>query len=440
MMSITPKIEKTVDEDEIDDVKKYDDVKLEIEESGDITEIDNFEEMVGEHHDGMLLRGIFGYGFEKPSAIQGKTIMPVLSGRDVIAQAQSGSGKTGAFGIASIARVDMEIDGPQVIIIENTKELALQVKDVVDNIGKYVKIKTCLCIGQNNKTYENIEEARKSHILIGTPGRLLDLFTKSPKLATTISLLVLDEADELLKSKGKSNFIETIYGIITKMPKKSQICCFSATYTDAIVGEDGIINCFMKDPQKILIKNSEVSVKMIKNYFCNICTERGKYYPEQIKYNKLVEFYSKLNLCQTIIFVNTTNTVVQLTEKLKSDKYSVDMIHGTMNDLEKREVLKQFRRSTFRILITTDLIARGIDVQQVGLVINFDVPQNPEYYIHRVGRSGRYGRIGIAITFVIDDNIDTTNMRKIEDVYEIEFEEMPDLKDVNSMLIGMATI
>ena len=414
----------------------------EIEDDGiDIETVKyDFDEMVGEYHDGMLVRGIYGYGFQRPSTIQAETILPILSGRDIVAQAQSGSGKTGAFGIASIAKVDIDITAPQVIIIGNSKELALQIQDVINNLSKYTDVKTCLCIGQNNRTIDNLNEAKKSHILIGTPGRLTELVTKYEKLTSEIKLLVLDEADCLLNTGTVSDFIENIKTIVLSLPKKSQICCFSATYRNEIIGEDGIINYFMKDPQKILIKNSEVSVKMIKNYYYNIFCDKGKYNPEQLKYNKLVEFYDKLSLCQTVIFVNTIENAQKLTLQLKYDKYSVELIHSKMVDTERREILKYFRQSKFRILIATDLIARGIDVQQVGLVINYDVPSNPEYYIHRVGRSGRFGRIGIAITFVIDNDLDTSRMRKIEDVYEIAFEEMPALKDVNSILVGMATI
>lgn len=395
------------------------------DKSTEIKEFDSFDDTLCEYHDGELLRGIYGYGFDRPSEIQSKTIIPICEGRDLIAQAQSGSGKTGAFGIGALTRVKTELKGPQVIIIGNTRELALQILNVLNELGAHTNIKNCLCVGGTlgNSTMKNLEEARKSHILIGTPGRLNDLINKDKLLVKEIKLLILDEADYLLVR----DFIAQIKLITKAIPKDTQICLFSATYPPDVLE---MTKYFMHDPVKILIKNEEVSVELIKNYFVNV-----KY--EEYKYDTLVEFYQKLSVCQAVIFVNSINKAEELGNKLKDDGHTVGIIHSKMDDLERREVLKLFRTSRYRILVATDIISRGIDVQQVGLVINYDIPKDSEQYIHRVGRSGRFGKIGVAISLVTDHFQDIKKMQFIEKTYKIDFLPLPSLEIVNTFLTGL---
>lgn len=407
-------------------------------------EIENFDDSLGEYADGTLVKGIYEYGFDRPSPIQAKTIPPILEGRDTIAQAQSGSGKTGAFVIASLTKIDNTQNYPQVIIVVNTHELAMQVDGVAKNISKHMNIKRCLCIGgkmggdkdQKNNVYTNLRDAYNSHFLVATPGRLNDLIKRGDEkhidLLSGVKILILDEADKLLTS-----FTDDIRALTKCIPKNTQVCMFSATYpTDSLE----ITRKIVKDPVNILIKPESVSVDMIKNYF--VILEREEY-----KYGTLVDIYSHVSVCQTVIFVNSVKKADDLALKLEHDGHSVGVLHSKLDDHIRMQKLLEFRKMKTRILIATDIISRGIDVQQVGLVINYDVPDDPEQYIHRVGRSGRYGKAGIAITFVKDgksrysrfgnDGLsDTAKMENILQRYSINFEHMPSLDNINSKLTG----
>jgi superfamily II DNA/RNA helicase len=413
-------------------------------------EFDSFDDVLYEYHDGNLLRGLYAYGFERPSPIQSKTIISMCEGRDTVAQAQSGSGKTAAFGIAALARVDITIKHPQVIIIGNTRELANQIAGVLNDIGTFTGIKICVCVGGNAppthntfdksdehkkkhisgpNTFQNYEEAKNSHILVCTPGRLNDLIVKDQNqkkdklLLKNIKLLILDEADYLLTG----DFILQIQMITRSIPKDTQVCLFSATYSEEVIK---LSEKIIKDPVKILITNEKVSVESIKNFYVNI-------HREEYKYGTLVEFYNKISVCQAVIFVNAIEKAEQLGNKLKEAGHTVGIIHSKMDDIDRREILKNFRNTRIRILVATDIIARGIDVQQVGLVINYDIPEKSEQYIHRVGRSGRFGKIGVAISLVTDHYKDIDKMKAIEKNYKINFEELPELDVINNFLTGL---
>jgi translation initiation factor 4A len=387
----------------------------------------SFDDFLFEFHEGNLIKGIYAYGFEKPSPIQAKTIVPICDGVDIIAQARSGSGKTGAFVIGTLARVNIEEQFIQAVIIANTKELASQIFHVFKNIGNSINVKLSLCVGGSD-TSSNLKEAYESHILICTPGRLFGLIEKDmfrkPKIRMLdrLKLLIIDEADLLL---GK-NFIEQTKNIITNIPKKTQICLFSATYAREALE---LTREFMNKPIKILIEAEKISVEAIKNYYINVGEEDNKY-------SIILDFYQKISVCQAVIFVNSIEKGVDLAEKLVNNGYPVGLLHSKLEDEKRLDVLKKFRLTQTRILIATDLISRGIDVQQVGLVINYDVPGKIEQYIHRVGRSGRYGKLGVAITFVTDDNYDVEKMKNIQKIYKINFEELPTLDNVNKYLTG----
>jgi translation initiation factor 4A len=392
---------------------------------------DNFDDFLCEYHEGNLLRGIYGYGFEKPSLIQAKAIQPILDGKDLIAQAQSGSGKTGAFTIAAISKVDAKINKPQIIIIANTRELALQIVNVASELAKYTGIKISACIGgQTGKDAQtNLKEAHSSHILIGTPGRLADLIERDGRkkggstLFNELKLFVLDEADALLGS----DFLQQIYVVIKKLPKTSQIALFSATFLPETLE---LTSKFMNNPVRILVEREKVSVDLIKNFFVDI----GR---EEHKYAVLVELYQKVSVCQAVIFVNSIRKAIDVSERLRYDGHAVGTIHAKLNDVERNDVLKNFRKTQTRILVATDIISRGIDVQQVGLVVNYDVPFEAEHYIHRVGRSGRYGKLGVAITLTTNHHMDYTRMENIESTYSIRFSPLPGLEEINNLLTGM---
>lgn len=393
-------------------------------------DFDNFEDILCEYHEGNLLKGIFAYGFENPSIIQQKSILPIIKGYDVIAQARSGSGKTGAFVIGALARIEAHKKYPQVVIMTNTRELSAQIMFVTKHLSQSTDISISLCIGGNNtqNSFENLREASKSQILIGTTGRILDLLTKDErksykhKLFDNLKIIIFDEADMMLSG----DFVEKIQDIFHFVPENVQTCFFSATYSPDIIN---LTNRIAKKPLNILINDDDVSIEYIKNFYVDIDKE-------DYKYDALVDFYSKLNTCQTIIFVNSVRKAIELTDRLKMDSHSVDSIHSELTDVERCDILKRFRTGATRTLIATDIISRGIDVQQVSLIINYDVPISPEQYIHRVGRSGRYGKLGVAITLNTSKKFDDDRMFSIRDKYKVDFQPLPELELVDEYLKG----
>ena len=367
---------------------------------------ENFEEMKLKDN---LLRGIYSYGFESPSKIQSIAINPMMSGKDIIAQSQSGTGKTGAFVISTLQLIDDKLKGAQALIAVPTRELAFQVYDVCKNLGQYLNIKPVLCVGglkiQDSKT--DLEEG--SIIVIGTPGRIIDMIDRkylSPKL---IKLLILDEADEMLSI----SFLNQIKNIIKYLPKKSQICLFSATMPKEIVE---LTDQFMNDPQIILIKPEQLSVEGIKQFYINVQYDNWKF-------DTFCDLYDMISISQSIVYVNTKNKAEGLREKLYDKNFTVSIIHSDMKSEERAAIMTKFRNGGTRILISTDLLSRGIDVQQVSIVINYDLPNNRECYIHRIGRSGRFGRKGVAINFATKR--DMWKIHELQSYYSTQINEMP---------------
>jgi translation initiation factor 4A len=359
-----------------------------------------------------LLRGIYAYGYERPSAIQQRAIVPMMTGRDIIAQAQSGTGKTGTFTIGSLEQLDFSTETPycQAIFLSPTKELAEQTLSVVNSIGSYLNIKAHLCIG--GKSVKNDLDVLKKgvHVMIGTPGRIYDLLNRNAIDGNKIKVLVIDEADTML-DRG---FKEQLYYILKAgLSDEMQICLFSATLSDETLE---ITNKFMNDPIQILIKKSDVALEGIKQYYINIDKEEAKL-------DVFMDIFEVISVTQCIIYCNSKTKVTWLHDKLKEEKFPVAEIHGEMKIEEREEIMDKFRSSSIKLLITTDLLARGIDVQGVSLVINFDVPTNRENYIHRIGRSGRYGRKGCAINFITPN--DSKYIKDIESYYSIKMTEMP---------------
>jgi translation initiation factor 4A len=359
-----------------------------------------------------LLRGIFGYGYERPSIIQQRAIVPMMTGKDLIAQAQSGTGKTGTFTIGTLEQIDInENEKPycQAIFISPTKELADQTLDVVNALGKYLKVKAHLCIG--GKSVKNDLDVLKNgiHIMIGTPGRIYDLLNRGAIDGTKIKVLVIDEADTML-DRG---FKEQLYFILKAgLSDDMQICLFSATLSDETLE---ITNKFMNEPTQILLKKSEVALEGIKQYYINIDKEEGKL-------DTFLDIIETISVTQCIVYCNSKTKVTWLYEKLKNEKFPVAEIHGEMKIDEREIIMDKFRSSGVKYLITTDLLARGIDVQGVSLVLNFDVPTNRENYIHRIGRTGRYGRKGCAINFLTPN--DGKYKQDIESYYETKWIDM----------------
>lgn len=356
-----------------------------------------------------LLRGIYSYGFEKPSAIQSHAIKPFMDGKDLIAQAQSGTGKTAAFTIGCLQRINPEEAATQALLLSPTRELALQTYKVVANISEYMKLRIVCCIGGASvrDMIARIEDG--AQIIVGTPGRVIDMLNRRVIKPDGIKVLVLDEADEML-SQG---FKDQIYEIFQCLPETMQVGLFSATMPpDAIE----ISKRFMRDPVKILVKREELTLEGIKQFYISV--EKEEY-----KLPTLCDLYSTLSIAQTVIFVNTRRKVDSVSAYMNKEGYPVACTHGDLDANERTKVLMNFKEGKSRVLITTDLFARGIDVQQVSLVINYDLPTNFENYIHRIGRGARFGRKGVAINFVTDNDVST--MREIEKTYETEIKEMP---------------
>eukprot|EP00164_Ancoracysta_twista_P002522 GFYU01003360.1.p1 GENE.GFYU01003360.1~~GFYU01003360.1.p1 ORF type:complete len:410 (-),score=138.66 GFYU01003360.1:247-1476(-) len=356
-----------------------------------------------------LLRGIYGYGFEKPSAIQQRAIIPIVKGHDVIAQAQSGTGKTATFCIAMLQSIDTTLRETQALVLSPTRELATQTQHVAMALGDYLQVKAHACIGGKSIG----EDIRKlefgQHIVSGTPGRVFDMIQRKSLRTRSIKMLILDESDEML-SRG---FKEQISDVYRYLPPATQVVIVSATLPNEILQ---MTKKFMHDPIRILVKRDELTLDGIKQFFVGV--ER-----EEWKFDTLCDLYDTLTITQAVIFCNTRRKVDWLTEKMRESNFTVSSMHGDMPQKERDAIMTEFRSGGSRVLITTDVWARGIDVQQVSLVINYDLPNNRELYIHRIGRSGRFGRKGVAINFVKDDDIRI--LRDIEQFYSTQIDEMP---------------
>lgn len=368
--------------------------------------VDNFDNMDLREE---LLRGVYGYGFEKPSAIQQRSILPLVKGLDVIAQAQSGTGKTATFTIGILQKIDFDRPEAQALILAPTRELAQQIQKVVLALGDYLGVKCHSCIG-GTKVRDDISKLQSGvHVVVGTPGRVYDMICRSVLKPNTIKIFVLDEADEML-SRG---FKDQMYDIFTTLPQTVQVGLFSATMPpDAL----DITKRFMNKPIRILVKRDELTLEGIKQFY--IAIER-----EDWKFETLCDLYDTLNITQAVIFCNTRRKVDWLTDRMRQKEFTVSSTHGDISQKDRDVILNEFRTGSSRVLITTDLLARGIDVQQVSLVINYDLPRNLENYIHRIGRSGRFGRKGVAINFITQD--DSRALRELEQFYNTQIEEMP---------------
>ncbi|KAK7522872.1 P-loop containing nucleoside triphosphate hydrolase protein [Phyllosticta citriasiana] len=356
-----------------------------------------------------LLRGVYAYGFERPSAIQQRAIVPVIKGHDVIAQAQSGTGKTATFSISVLQKLDANLKECQALILAPTRELAQQIQKVVVAIGDFMNIDCHACIG-GTSVREDMKALQSGvQVVVGTPGRVQDMIQRRVLRTDSMKMFVLDEADEML-SRG---FTEQIYDIFQLLPQSTQVVLLSATMPQDVLE---VTTKFMRDPVRILVKKAELTLEGIKQFY--IAVEK-----EEWKLDTLCDLYETVTITQAVIFCNTRRKVDWLTDKLTARDFTVSAMHGDMDQAQRDVIMKEFRSGSSRVLIATDLLARGIDVQQVSLVINYDLPANRENYIHRIGRGGRFGRKGVAINFVTAE--DVRMMREIEQFYSTQIEEMP---------------
>jgi ATP-dependent RNA helicase len=376
------------------------------EASKDLKAVKSFDEM-GLKED--LLRGIYAYGFEKPSAIQQRAIEPILKGRDVIAQSQSGTGKTTIFCVGVLQSINTKARDCQALVLSPTRELAVQSRNVMLAFGDFMNVRCHACIG-GKSIGEDIRTLQAGvHVVSGTPGRVYDMIRRRVLTTRGIKMLILDEADEML-SRG---FKEQIYDIYRYLPPQTQVVLVSATMPHDVLE---MTTKFMNDPVRILVKRDELTLEGIKQFF--VAVEK-----EEWKFDTLCDLYDILTITQAVIFCNTKLKVDWLTSKMREANFTVSSMHGDMPQKERDEIMSDFRAGKSRVLIATDVWGRGLDVQQVSLVINYDLPNSRELYIHRIGRSGRFGRKGVAINFVKNDDIRI--LRDIEQFYGTQIDEMP---------------
>jgi superfamily II DNA/RNA helicase len=390
-----------------------------------------------------LFKGIHEYGFKYPSTIQSKTIHIINSGCDLIAQSQSGTGKTGAFTIGVLSRVDPKLRYPQVLIVANTRPLALQIYGVVSALSTYMGIQVVACVGNGgnpgnghdndrndrndrssngvrNSSQSNAQQVRRAHVLVGTPGRINEMLRcgfDGKKLKT----LIMDESDVLLMN----DFRPQIMDIVESLGSTTQICIYSATFTKETLQ---LTENFLRDPYRVTVEKESLSTESTIQY--KIDVGRDIY-----KFDTLVDLFSKLSFNQMIIFVKSVRGAEDLRNKLMDSNYNTGLVHGKMNSTDRENILKEFRLGYIRTLISTDVICRGIDIDDLRIVVNYDLPDDPETYIHRVGRSGRFGGQGIAINLCTYD--DSYKIRTLVREYNLNVHDMPPTNEVNEILTGM---
>ena len=358
-----------------------------------------------------LLRGIYAYGFEKPSYIQQKSILSIIQKRDVIAQAQSGTGKTGAFTVAALQSIDVTKAKTQALILAPTRELAKQIYDVISSIGGMMTGLTLRLLVGGTSTAEDAADLRKSvpHIIVGCPGRVFDMIRRNHIQGTNVNMLVLDEADEMLSA----GFNDQIYNIFQYMPSDIQVVLFSATMPPELYT---LTEKFMRSPVNIQVKAEQLTLEGIQQHYVALDDDVQKYLT-------LKDLFKTISVSQCIIFCNSTKRVADLHEAMLFDGFPVCCIHSGMEKGERDKAYQDFKAGVHRVLISSNVTARGIDIQQVSTVINFDMPQDVHIYLHRIGRSGRWGRKGVGINFVT--RRDMRIKKEIEVYYGTIITELP---------------
>jgi translation initiation factor 4A len=330
--------------------------------------------------------------------------------RDVLAQAQSGTGKTATFSIGALSRVVVKDNFTQVLIMSPTHELTSQISDVISALGNSItglRVKTII---GGSSIDADAAEMRKlpPHIIVGTPGRVSDMLRRRYINGKKLKLMVLDEADEMLSS----GFKEQVYNIFQYLNSEIQIALFSATIPNEMIP---LTEKFMRNPVKISVKVEQLTLEGIKQYYVALDDDVQKY-------DTLKDIYNRMSFNQCIIYCNSVRRVQDLYDAMKQDNFPVCCIHSNMDKSERNQAFRDFRKGVSRVLISSNVTARGIDIQQVSVVINFDIPRNVHTYLHRIGRSGRWGRKGTGINFVT--RRDMYNLRSIEDFYHCQINEL----------------
>jgi len=358
-----------------------------------------------------LLRGIYAHGFEKPSPIQSRSIVPIINGKDIIAQAQSGTGKTAAFSIGALSIVNLSENTNQILVLSPTRELTIQTAKVISSLGQMMNgLKTQVLVG--GSSIDEDASALKNnipHVIAGCPGRVYDMIRRGNIVAKNIKLVILDEADEMLSS----GFKEQIYNIFQSFNKNIQVALFSATLPEYI---NNITAKFMRDPVKVYVKVESLTLEGISQFYVAVEDDKQKY-------ATLKDLYSIISVSQCIIYCNSVKRVSDLYDAMIEDGFPVCCIHSNMEKAARDNSFAEFRNGKNRVLISSNVTARGIDIQQVSVVINFDVPKCVHTYLHRIGRSGRWGRKGVGINFIT--RRDLSKIKEIEKYYSTQIDELP---------------
>ena len=373
------------------------------------TEKDNFDSLNLNEN---LLKGVYLYGFNQPSKIQIKGISSINTGKDCILQSQSGTGKTATYLLGVMNRLDSSETSCQGIIITPTRELASQVYDVAGNLAKYTNYKIAKCTGGTD-IQQNRTDLKNASVVVGTIGRIFHMINEKKINSHKLKFIVLDEADDLL-SDGIS---ENLQHIFEKAPAGIQVILISATMSINVFNAS---KQFTHEPIKVLLKNNEVIIDLISQFYLDVETE-------ELKFDTLLDLYNLVSTSQAIIFCNTIRKVEWLETNLNTNNFPITTIHSNMTQPERDEVVKDFRDGKTRLLLTTDLLSRGIDIPQVNMVINYDLPPNKETYVHRIGRCGRFDKKGVAITMVkMADPSDIKTFNKMKHFYKMDIKEMPE--------------
>ena len=363
-----------------------------------------------------LLRGIYAYGFENPSPIQCKAIRPILEGKDVIAQAQSGTGKTAAFAVSALSKINLNLMFPQVIVLAPTRELANQITNVIQDLGSMMKNLRVTNLVGGTLIQEDSSMLRQypPHIITGCPGRINDLLRRQLITVQHVKLLILDEADVML-SMG---FKDQVKFLFQQLSENVQVAIFSATLPPFV---KEISQEFMRNSVEIVVKKESLTLEGIAQYYVKV-----KNYFE--KFEVLKDLFSTISVSQCIIYCNSVKRVVDLYYSMVKDDYPVCCIHSQMDKKERDVAFQEFRTGKQRVLISSGVTERGIDIQQVSVVINFDLPKDVCAYLHRIGRSGRWGRKGTSINLVTQR--DEEKKKEIEEYYQTQIIELPNLSSI----------
>jgi translation initiation factor 4A len=357
-----------------------------------------------------VLRGVYAYGFQQPSPIQKRGIKPMKDGRDVLAQAQSGTGKTGTFCLGSLCRIDPSLKRVQVLVLVPVRELAEQIVGVATALSMHYKISVYSACGGQHIREDSKAIEKGCQFLVGTPGRIYDLMERNILKRDNIRVLIMDEADQLLEDRFK----EQVSCILNKgFPHSTQTALFSATMPDDV---QDVANKILRNPVRILVPPELVALDGIKQYYVPL--EK-----EDWKFDTLCDLYQQLTISQALIYCNTRKRAEWLAEKMTVAGFPLSCTHGEMDKEERKKRMKDFRNGSVRVLISTDMLARGIDVQQVSLVINYELPEDKENYIHRIGRAGRFGRKGVTINLISPEQLKARE--EIETHFKISMLELP---------------